>query len=273
MLKPTGACQTLPAALFLLSAMTGLDARAHEFWIEPIRFEIAAGDVLQAHVRVGQEMEGDAILYIPQRFEAFDVTAAGATRPVRSRIGDRPVVSEVARDEGLHVLSYVSTDSQLTYSDAEIFESFLEYEGIDWVKAAHEQRRLPAQGFKEAYQRFAKSLVKVGDGEGRDRALGLELELVVETNPYTERDSDIVVRLLWRGKPFPQAQVNVFRRFGGKVAMTPVATDQEGRIRIPRRSAPGVYLLNAVHMIEPAPNVERIVWKSLWASTTFEIVD
>jgi len=271
MLASKRAHQTLPAVMWLLSALASLDLQAHEFWIEPIRFEITTGDVLQAHVRVGQEMRGDSLHYIPQRFEVFNLTAADATRPVQSRTGDNPAVNEIVQDNGLHVLSYVSTDSQLTYSDPETFENFLKHEGIEWVRAAHQKRGLPAQGFKEAYQRFVKSLVKVGDGEGGDRALGLEFELVVETNPYTDPTADIAVQLLWRGKPFPQAHVNVFRRHDREVSKTHFKTDAEGRIRIPRQGAPGVYLLNAVHMIQPASNDEGIVWKSLWASTTFEL--
>jgi len=273
MLKSRRERQTLPAVSWLLCAMLSIDVQAHEFWIEPVRFEIATGDVLQAHVRVGQEMKGDSLHYIPQRFEAFNLTVADKTRPVQSRTGDDPAVSEIVRDSGLHVLSYVSTDSELTYSEPEKFDNFLKYEGIEWVKAAHKKRNLPAQGFKEAYQRFVKSLVKVGDGQGRDRALGLEFELVVETNPYTDPASGIVTRLLWRGKPFPQARVNVFRRHDRKVSRTPVVTDAEGRIRIPHNGAPGIYLLNAVHMTEPLPNDDGIVWKSLWASTTFEVSD
>ena len=48
MLKPHRRPQTLPAVLCLLAAVIGTHVQAHEFWIEPIRFEIAAGDLLQA---------------------------------------------------------------------------------------------------------------------------------------------------------------------------------------------------------------------------------
>ena len=262
----------LPGILLLLAALSRT-ALAHEFWIEPVRFEIAPGGLLQANVRVGQEMTGDALYYIPQVFERFDLTVDDATRPVASRTGDNPAVNEIVDANGLLVISYVSTDSQLTYSEPEKFEYFLEYEGIGWVKTAHEKRGLPAFGFKEAYQRFAKSLVKVGDGHGGDRALGLAFELVVESNPYTDRDSDVVAQLLWQGNPFPHAQVNVFRRHAGRVSRTHVITDTAGRVSIPRFGAPGVYLLNAVHMVEPPPNDAGVVWKSLWASTTFELSD
>lgn len=265
--------QLLSALLCLLSALIGRAAQAHEFWIEPVRFEVAAGELLQAHVRVGQQMKGDSLPYIPQGFATFDLTVGATTRPVTSRLGDVPAVSEIAQPEGLLIFSYVSNDSQLTYTEPGKFEHFLEYEGIEWVKAEHARRGLPALGFTEAYQRFAKSLVKVGDGNGRDRALGLKFELVVETNPYTDRDRDIVVQLLRQGRPFPAARINVFRRHHGEIGRTPFTTDAEGRIRVPRRGAPGVYLLNAVHMTEPAANDYGIVWKSLWASTTFEVIE
>jgi len=260
-------------ALWLLSSMAGLDVQAHEFWIEPAKFELAPGDLLEAHVRVGQDMKGDSLRYIPQLVEAFRLTTGGATRDVKSRIGDDPALSERVPDSGLHLLSYVSTDSQLTYSDPEKFRRFVETEGIQWVSAAHERRGLPVQGFSEDYQRFAKSLVKVGDGKGQDRPLGLEFELVLETNPYTDPDAVIVAQLQWLGKPLADAQISVFRRHRGEVSRTNFRTDVGGRISLPRRDAPGVYLLNAVHMIELPPNAEGAVWKSLWASTTFEVVE
>ncbi len=260
-------------ALWLLSSTAGLDVEAHEFWIEPVKFEVAPGDLLEAHVRIGQNMKGDTLHYIPRLIEAFRLSAGGATRDVKSRIGDDPALSERVSASGLHLLSYVSTDSQLTYSEPEKFRRFVETEGIHWVSAAHERRGLPAQGFNEDYQRFAKSLVKVGDGKGQDRPLGLEFELVLETNPYTDLDAVIVARLQWLGKPLADTQISVFRRHRGMVSRTNLRTDAGGRITVARRDAPGVYLLNAVHMIEPPPNDQGVVWKSLWASTTFEIVD
>ncbi len=273
MLKSYREHHALSALLWLLCLTLSPGAWAHEFWIEPVDFSIPAGGKLQARVRVGQEMKGNSLPLSPQSFEQFDVTSGDVTRPVYSRIGDDPAVNEPLEDDGLVILSCVSTDSQITYSEAGKFENFLAYEGIDWVLEEHRRRQLPAQGFSEGFQRFAKSLVQVGGGAGKDRPLGLLFELVAETNPYTAPDSDIVVQLLWQGEPFGNAQINVFRRLAGVVERTAVTTDVTGHASIPRGLGAGVYLLNAVHMIEPPPSDDDIVWKSLWASMTFEIAD
>jgi hypothetical protein len=259
--------------LCLLVALGIQPARAHEFWIEPLDFSIAGGEPLQAHLYVGQRMQGNTLLYLPHQFNAFDLTIGDQTRPVESRIGDSPAVHQTAFRDGLAIISYVSTDSLLTYTNPHKFETFLRDEGIEWVAAVHRERGLPEVGFTEAFQRFAKSLVRIGDGGGADRALGLEFELVVETNPYRGDARDLEIRLLWRGEPFPDARITVFRRHYDDVRKTYLTTDGEGRARLPVTGAPGVYLLNAVHMIEPPPNDGGVVWKSLWASTTFEITD
>lgn len=273
MLKFRRKRQVLPLLAGLLLVTVAPIAQAHEFWVEPARFTIMPGDVLEADIRVGEDMKGEPMLYLPQRIERFELRLGDRMLPTDSRTGDRPAFKASLDEAGLLVLAYVSTESRLTYSEPEKFDRFLRYEGIEWVRAEHERRGLPAWGFSEAYQRFAKSLVKVGAGTGEDRPLGLALELVLETNPYTDRQRDIVARLLWRGQPLPTAQVNVFRRHDGDISRTPYRTDDEGRIRIPRDGAPGTYLLNAVHMIEPASNDQGIVWKSLWASTTFELIE
>ena len=268
--SPTGV-QSFWAAVGLLFCVGIEAARAHEFWIEPVHFAIQAGGQLRAHLKVGQNLEGNKLLYLPQQFHRFDIPSGEQSRPVRSRVGDSPAVDEFVDEAGLHILSYVSTDSLLTYLNPHKFETFLRKEGIEWVAGLHRERGLPESGFTEAFQRFAKALVRVGEGDGSDRALGLDLELVVQTNPYRRTATEVTVQLLWRGRPFPNAQINIFRRYRGDVRRHHMLTGAEGRIRVPVADAPGTYLLNAVHMIDPGRNDHGIVWKSLWASTTFEI--
>lgn len=265
--------QTLLATSWLLLACITTTARGHEFWIEPLRFELPAGRSLQAHLNVGQHLRGNRQLYLPAQFEHFELRYGDSIRPVESRVGDLPAVDEPTSAAGLHVLSYVSTDKVLTYEEPGKFGRFLQDEGVEWVAAAHRRRGLPETGFREAYQRFAKALVKVGHGRGEDRPLGLAFELVLETNPYTAPPGLLTARLLWQGRGFPDARVNLFRRHDGEVRKEALTTDAEGRISIDAAAGPGIYLLNAVHMIEPPTDDDGVVWKSLWASTTFAVAD
>lgn len=248
-------------------------AHAHEFWIEPQRFEIGPSQNIVADLRVGQYFKGDSQTYLPANFVAFKVIDQAQTRPVKGRLGDMPAVDIPARENGLHVVVYQSTPSSLTYDDLDDFASFARKQGLGWAVEAHRRRGLNSTDIKEAYTRYAKSLVRVGDGEGNDRPVGMPLELVAETNPYTtEVDEDITVRLLWQGEGRADAQVTVFRKHSEcRTSRITLQTDAEGRAVVPRGPG-GRLLVNAVHLTEPGddlPDRMNAAWQSLWASLTF----
>lgn len=246
---------------------------AHEMWIEPVNFIVQLEEKIYAHEKVGQNFKGNEYSYLSSSYESFNLTVNGKTRPIKSRIGDIPAVSELATEEGLTILSAVTTPSYLKYKKWKKFESFINNEGLDWVLAKHKKRGLPDKNFKESYRRFPKSLVKVGHGKGDDEALGLPLEWIVETNPYTSSEGNIKARLLWNGKAFPNAHVNVFNKVDNKMLKTELTTDEDGRVEIPRANG-GDFLINAVQMIEPLNDIAKekeAVWESLWASMTYQL--
>lgn len=255
--------------IFLMS-----QAAAHEFWIEPHDFTLTPRENLIADIKVGQMLSGADQFFIPNEFESFELIQNGKKRPIQSRTGDLPAVDEHSLQDGLAILAYASTNRSLRYSDTEKFHKFLKNEGIEWVKEAHEKRGLPATGFLELYRRYGKSLVKVGNGEGSDKALGLPFELVVETNPYLHQNKAVGVQLLWQGKPFPGAQVSMFSKTEDGVKHSLHTTDQYGRMTIPQPDKAGMVMLNAVHMIEPDKTTAEktgAVWVSLWASTSYGV--
>lgn len=259
--------------LWLLLFWSG--AHAHEFWIEPTRFKITDADKIVANIRVGQYFKGNDYTFVPDKFVAFSITDSSGKRAVSGRLGDLPAVNEAPLRPGLQILTYHSTPTTLQYSDFEKFARFARKEGIAWVVDAHKRRGLPANSFTEAYTRYAKSLVQVGDVAGEDQPVGMPFELVAETNPYTAQPADdIWVKLLWRGQALADAQISVFRKPEGcQAGKSLVFTDADGRASIPR-GAGGRFLLNAVHMIEPSAETASsngAVWHSLWASLVFEL--
>lgn len=255
-------------SFFLLSSSS-----AHEFWIEPTNFEVAKGENIRAHIKVGQMMDGETYSFFPNNFERFEITAGGKTQPVANRFAQSPAVDQPTSESGLNILTYQSKASVLTYTERGKFESFLKNEGIEWVLQEHKRRELPEVGFVELFKRFGKSLIKVGDGAGQDQVMGMPIEWVVETNPYTDKGSAITARLLYEGKPFADSFVVVFNQRNGEVTKAGYRTDQNGRVSIPK-AAGGVFLVNAVQMIQPDAAQAMgsgAVWMSLWASTTYEI--
>ena len=128
--------------------------------------------------------------------------------------------------------------------------------------------------FTELYQRFAKTLIGVGDAKGEDRLTGLKFEWVVLTNPYAALEKQVIkAQLFFEGKSFPNSTVNVFIRIDDEVKQLKLKTDSEGKVDISAKER-GTYLINAVHMVQPSKGEDipdDAAWMSLWASTTFAI--
>lgn len=247
-----------------------MTASAHEFWLEPLTYEVKQGANLQAHIKVGQGLDGDTYAFFASNFERFDLTVNDSTVLLKNRFAQKPAVDQRVAQNGLHILTHQSKPLKLRYKKRELFEKFLKAEGIEWVLEAHEKRKLPPLDFTELYKRFAKSLIKVGDGKGQDRLMGLPFEWVVLDNPYAESaKTTITAQLFFEKKPFPNSLVNVFVRLNEKVRRIKITTDDEGKVDVPIEAG-GVFLINAVHMIEPdAALTGGAAWMSLWASTTF----
>ncbi len=248
---------------------------AHEFWLDALDYTLDTGQELQIDIRVGQDFKGNKYSFDPNQFYDFSATDSSGKYPVKGRIGDMPALGMVPENSGLLVLNHFSTTQLLIYKEDGIFEDFILSKGLDWVLEKHAARGLPTFGFGEGYTRFAKSLIAVGDGVGRDAHTGMPFELVALQNPYTDDISNgLPVRLFFGADGIPDIQIGIFRRplGGSEVVKTHVVTDETGLAIIPIISG-DIYMINAVHMITPSDeDIERTgaEWHSLWASLTFK---
>ena len=250
-------------------------AQAHEFWIQPHSYRLSGEDTLVADVRVGMDFGGNQLAYIPSTINALNITNADGTAKVVGRIGDIPAINTAPEGSGLQILNLFSTSSVLTWDDFQKFDDFVNLHGMGWVLARHAERGLPDVGFKEAYTRFVKTLVAVGDGAGEDRFTGMFFELVAGKNPYTDDMSrGMPITVMFKGQPLPDKQVDLFfRDTAGELTRLSVQSDANGRAVIPN-IGDGEYMVNVVHMIEPFPEDQTrtgVVWHSLWGSITYAI--
>lgn len=236
------------------------------------------GERIVAALRVGQEYEGSSYSYLPVNFRRFDMAFGGEVTEVPGRMGDRPAVDmEPPGDDGLLTLIHVTKNYTLTYDERAKFESFVTHKDATWVLDAHDERGLPNDGFKEAYSRYAKSLIGVGDAQGEDIEAGLLTEIVALENPYTDDMSDgMDVRVLYEGEPRADAQVEVFAKAPeGEVGVSTVRTNGNGVATIPVQAGHR-YMLDAVVLREPPEDLAEqtgTVWESLWANLTFAVPD
>ena len=263
--------------LFIILAFFTTPVAAHEFWIEPLAYQVETDGKLEGRLVNGERFSGTNIPYLPQRFQAFDQFGSDEFRPVDGRIGDRPGLSAEPLGNGLQVVAYTSTVSRLNYDVFDKFLRFSEHKDFANITERHEARGLPFEDFAEAYARFAKTLIAVGDGAGSDFRTGLETEIVALANPYTDDLSNgLPVQVWYNEEVRADAQVELFEKAAdGTVVVTYYRTNGDGVATIPVK--PGYsYLVDAVVLREPDEALaadKNVVWETLWASLTFAVPD
>lgn len=267
--------QTLVASLVIACLSLARAASAHEFWISPEAYAVQPDAPIVAHLRVGSDFVGTPMSYFPSRFERFEVRMGERVVEVEGRLGDLPAMTLPAPGEGLAVVVHETKGDTLRYRTRALFEQFVAHKDLAGVLERHAARGLPELAFREAYTRYAKSLIRVGDGAGSDTRVGLRIELVAEANPYTDDLTEgFPVRLYHDGAPRPDTQIEVYSRApaaaGGEVSVVRLRSDAEGRLVVP--VAPGTeYMVDSVVMEDTGNDDPEAgpVWHSAWANLTF----
>ena len=252
----------------LLASGTAL---AHDFWIEPSRFQPMPGELVKLELLVGERLAGEAVPRNDAWIDRFEAVRDGAASRVVGVDGSDPAGLIRPDTPGRTLVVYTSRPSYVEV-EAPKFEAYLQAEGLDAPRAARARTRSGATPGRERFSRCAKALLAVG-GASRSGAAtapaGLPLELVAESDPYALQPGDnLTVRLLYLGRPLAGALVKATdrERPGEPVA---VRTDAVGRasLALPRA---GAWLIHAVHMV-PVTGDARADWESFWASLTFEL--
>lgn len=266
----------LSSTLTVCLSLSVLSVNAHEFWIEPEKYQVESGAPLVANLRNGQEFKGATLAYFKTQTARFELITGNKATPVEARMGDIPALNTVAPQDGLMVILHETGTSTLRYTEWDKFTNFVEHKSFEGVLDAHRARGMPETPFTEAYRRFAKSLIGVGTATGFDAATGMETEFVALGNPYTDDPlGGVAVRLLYQGEPRADAQIEVFDKAPDQsVAISYMRTDKAGEASIP--VVPGhSYLLDAV-VLRPVNEDEPFspdlpIWESLWAALTFAV--
>jgi uncharacterized GH25 family protein len=252
-------------------AVAGQPLSAHDFWIEASSFRPAVGAVVQVRLFVGPDFEGEPFPRVPRLVSRFVLVTPEppSEREIPGRAGNDPAGAIRIESPGLQIVGYRSLDTPVTIEPAK-FEIYLEEEGLEKISALRKKRGEAEKPVREVFSRCAKALLEAGGAAapGKDRALGLTLELVAEKNPYTlAAGGELPVLLLFQGKPLPGALVQALLH-GDPSVKASARTDRAGRATL-RLAREGFWLIKAVEM-SPAPAGVDAEWQSLWASLTFE---
>lgn len=262
-------------ALSLLVMLVALPLRAHEFWIEPEAWTVAPGTAITARLVNGEAFAGielSAATATPLRAEALRQGSASALNPKGNA---KPAIAFRPAGPGLTTLLYETDHKTVIYDTLEDFARFADSKDSSWAVTQHRDEGLRETLIFEAYARYAKALVGVGEASGDDGYRGMEIELVAAANPYTDdTGGGLPVDLFYRGEPLADALVTVFDRApDGSVETRALRSDGSGRANV--TVSPGHdYLVDAVVIRKPSDALAeqyRAVWESVWASLTFSV--
>lgn len=242
-------------AMVLVAA--ALPVSAHDFWLEPSMFRPAAGSFVTISLLVGENLQGELVARDRAGVERFVALHESAETPIDEGF--------VVPDANLIRVVYRSRPKPITL-DAQKFEQYLREEGLERVIDLRAKRGQSSAEGREIFSRCAKSLLLPDkkSAAGADRASGLPLEIIAESNPYARKGTvSFVIR--YQGKPLKGALVMALNNSKKPLR---ARSDRAGRVRFSIDS-PGLWLIKSVHMIE-APKGSGAEWESLWASLTFE---
>ena len=250
-------------------------AIAHEFWIEPTQYRIEPDSTIEASLRNGENFVGSSVSYHKSSTNRFEIFSAEHSENIVPRLGDDPALALKAQQSGLHVVVHESPVSTIAYTKWDKFQRFADHKDFKNILTRHQARGLSETYFKEAYSRFSKSLITVGEGVGNDQHIGLEIELVALQNPYTlQLNESITVAGYYQGQLRPDAQIELFEKApNGEVAVSLFRTDDQGMVELPVKSKHS-YLVDMVVLRKPSKALAQskgVVWETLWASLTFAV--
>ena len=257
------------ASAFLgLASAPGL---AHDLWLEPSDFSPEPGRAVALHLHLGHGRDIEAIGRPADRLLRFSVTDPGGREaPIRGVDGQKPAGILRPPEPGLQVVGY-HTKPLVHRLSARRFRRVLTEEGLEQVRQSRLMSGTDDRDTTERYWRCLKALISVGEDSsgGRDRALGLPLELVAAFDPRrVDGGSPLPLTLLFRGRPLAGAQV-VAHSLVEPHRRQEARSGPDGTLVL-ALEGPGPWRVHAVHMIpaEPATGVE---WESFWTALSFEL--
>lgn len=260
--------QNMRLALSLLA----LPLLAHDLYLMPQKFRPKPGETISIAFHNGDafpESEGNVEV---DRLRDTDLRTTMKITPLANlSAGKQTTTGQIKIEkEGCQILTGRTLPRRIELEPAK-FEAYLKEEGLTEIVQWRAANKESAKPGRERYSKFVKSLLQVGlCDEYFQTVVGFAIEIVPAQNPYFKKPGDkLPVRVIFKGKPAANLQLEVARFSGGKTTVTPVGrTDSSGNINVPLE-AKGLYRLHALKMERRSePDID---WESYWATLTFEL--
>ena len=211
-------------------------AVAHDFWIQPARFAVRAGESVPVTLLVGHGTARQRWGVPAGRVLRFaDITATGS-------IDQRALLHTESGDNDADLIFYrPGTHMVILESGAAIselpalrFNDYLKAEGLTPAIAQRLKTGKTGTDGREFYSRRAKTLIQVGPAVAQPhvtRPTGFKLEIVPQKNPYDLKSGETLpLVILYEGRPLSGATVKLNNLDFDNAPIAQKLTDASGRV-------------------------------------------
>jgi len=246
---------------------------AHDFWVQPDRYQIGPGTLTPLTLQVGHgpyRQRSPIPLRRIERFVAID--ANGKTIDLRERLhpgNDSDDGDLKFQVPGTYLVVLTTDNRAQSHLPALRFNDYLKAEGLTpALQTRQRTQRMQADG-SECYSRIAKVILQAG-APGNPGIIttpvGLPLEIVPEKSPYGAA-ADLPVRVLYLGQPLQGALVKLTQLEHDAEPFETHVSDTSGRavFKIPRQ---GTWLLNVI-WTKPLPDGSETDFETIFSSLSF----
>lgn len=240
-------------ALALILAVTSV-ATAHETWLLPDQFRVAAGMSVKLELTSGMEFPSPESAVKPERVRRAQVVLAGKTSDLsKPAPGAKALYYDAALPSaGTAVVAIELGPRSIELNDQQVEHYFEEIGASESVRKAWADAPKPRR-FHEVYTKHAKTIIRVGDNAS-DAAwsapAGLKLELVPVSNPLNlKAGAELKLKVLRDGKPFAGFRVGVQDEKGKRGEFT--TSDAAGQVTL-KLTTPGRCLIFGTDLRPPA---------------------
>jgi len=263
-----------------LLVLASAELSAHDFWLAASPWRPDPGSRITVTANVGDRFPVPTSFTAPERVDRVRIVGPDGEVPVvpqfRRDQNSLATDLELSRTPGTYVI-VMTIKSRFIEIKAPDFATYLRHEGLEPIVAERAKAGETERAGRERYSRYAKAVVRMGDGPADHvtRPLGLSAELVPLSDPSTLRvGQSLTLRLLANAKPVSGAVVGgIYGSSKGAPDDWPLKarTNQNGEVTFVLEHA-GEWLFRSVHMTRaPDPGSPAADWESSWASLAFEI--
>jgi len=255
-------------------ALTASVVLAHDFWIVPNAFFVAAGTPIEVRGQTGMSFPASVSAVAVNRVVDARVISANGTEPLGgfTQAGTSLLVSHRPRRAGQHVI-VLALIPRITRQSADGFRRYLALEGAgSLVEKYSRSGVLPTDSISMRSTKYAKTVVDVGSGGPRAYATlaGHPLEIVPVSDPgRVASGTNASFRVLFRGAPLPAAHIHAGADRSGNDSTSELSltTDAKGVVSV-SLDRDGLWNVRTAHAVPSAPG-SGADWDVYWATFVF----